>query len=65
MLASLVGRCGPVGLFVNNKLASAPRVGGSNPRRSSFFLWSTTLANLLEPLGPLESIRLTLDVRVR
>ena len=26
-----MGRCGLVGLFVNNKLASAPRVEGSNP----------------------------------
>ena len=33
-----VGRCGPVGLFVNNKLASAPRVEGLNPL-ADFLLW--------------------------
>ena len=50
-----LGRCGPVGLFVN-KLASAPRVGGSNPRHSSYIgknflrilLWPTTHAAYLK-----------------
>ena len=56
------GHRGLVGLFTTH---------GAKGRRfepQSFFflfLWSTTLANLLEPQGPLESIRLTLDVRVR
>ena len=53
----------------------APRVEGSNPRRSSFsnylniqifeFFYGLRLTPTKEPLEPLESIRLTLDVRVR
>ena len=72
-----MGRRGLVGLFVMYISLTAPRVGGSNPRRSSLnfrifiqkipLLWPTTHADKepLEPLEPLGSIRLTLDVRVR
>ena len=33
----IVGRCGPVGLFVTYKSATAPRVDGSHPGSSSSF----------------------------
>ena len=36
-----VGRCGPVGLFVMYKSATAPRVDGSHPGSSSFFVGTT------------------------
>ena len=43
---ALRGRHGPVGLFVN-KFTTAPRVGGSNPRRSSFFIEGTLRISLV------------------
>ena len=58
----IVGRRGLVGLFVMYISLTAPRVGGSNPRRSSYFrifefsnfqilLWPTTHADLYKMEG--------------
>ena len=45
------GRCGLVGLFVNNKLASAPRVEGSNPLPDVFSFEMSRLKNVSSRVG--------------
>ena len=46
-----MGRCGLVGLFVNNKLASVPRVEGSNPLPDVFSFEMTRLKNVSSRVG--------------
>ena len=46
-----MGRCGPVGLFVMYKSATAPRVDGSHPGRSSFFYVNVPAANCSEEIA--------------